>query len=222
MPRNDPASSRLAYDTHGEVYAPRELAGRPALLLSRIVGVSHGDFDAVRELFSSYPDLVHATATTQEMAVEASAHMVRMTDSVRFFLDHGAPLSLPTCIRLGEIERARALIQEHPARIRERGPHDFALTYYPTIGGGRVDSAELLVEHGVDVNAEGQLGETGLHWAARAGQVELVEFWIDHGAEINTRTRDSHKRSPGATPLDFARAAERAEVVELLKSSGAS
>lgn len=220
MPRDDPRASRLAYDAGGAPYRPPRLE-RPATVLSRIVGVSHTDVAAVREIVGGDPDLAHAVATTAEMAVEASAHMARMTESVRFFLDHGAPLSLPTCLRMGLHDRARELLVEHPPRVRERGPHDFAITYYPSIGGGDVESAALLVEHGVDVNCEGQLGQTGLHWAARAGQIELVEFWLEHGADVDARLRDSHPRSPGATPLDMARAAQRTTVADLLVSRGA-
>ena len=141
---------------------------------------------------------------------------------MRYFLDHGAPLSLPTCLRMGMIERARQLLRENPFRIRERGPHDFALTYYPSIGGGDVDAAQLLVEFGVDVDMEGQLGQTGLHRAARAGQTELVEYWLGQGADIDARVRASHPKTPNATPLDLARAAKRDGVVRLLQSRGAS
>jgi ankyrin repeat protein len=219
MARNDPACSRMAYDASGEPYAQRKL-DRPATVLSGLVGVSHGNFEAVRERVERDPDLVHATATTEEMAVEASAHIAPMTESVSFFLDHGAPLSLPTCLRMGRIDRARELLQDDPARIRERGPHDFALTYYPSIGGGDVEAAQLLVDFDLDVNMEGQLGQTGLHWAARAGQDELVEFWLDHGADVNARVRDSHPRSAGATPLDFALRAERSVTSDLLSARG--
>ena len=221
MPRDDPAASRLAYDANGAPYRRPDMSGRPAALLSRIVGVSHGNFDSVRELVGAYPDLIHAAATTEEMAVEASAHMAPMTDSVRFFIDHGAPLSLPTCLRTGMADRARELLREEPRRIRERGPHDFALTYYPSIGGGDVETAQVLVDLGVDVNMEGQLGQTGLHWAARAGQLELTEFWLDNGADIDARLRSSHPHTPDATPLDFARNAKRERVVRLLEARGA-
>ena len=73
----------------------------------------------------------------------------------------------------------------------------------------------------MDVNAEGQLGVTGLHWAARADQAELAEFWIEHGADVNARTRQSHSHSPGATPLDYAESRERKRVAEVLRRHGA-
>ncbi|MFO0936327.1 MAG: ankyrin repeat domain-containing protein [Gemmataceae bacterium] len=56
--------------------------------------------------------------------------------------------------------------------------------------------AELLLRHGADVNAIGDMGLTPFHRAANLGHVHLVELLLDHGADPNLR--DMH----GNTPLN--------------------
>ena len=47
--------------------------------------------------------------------------------------------------------------------------------WYPAIGGGSVEAAELLLEYGTPVDQE-SLGNTGLHWAALRGHLDLTRF----------------------------------------------
>ena len=75
-------------------------------------------------------------STDAELAIEACGHTGNRP-IIRLHLDHGAPLSLPTAISLGDLDHARFLLQEDPLRVHERGPHDFALLWYASIGEGR-------------------------------------------------------------------------------------
>ncbi len=209
VPR-DHVSSRFAYDASGGRFEMPPPSGLPATLINTFVGASHGNFDAVKEMAAKYPGLIFGTSSADEMTVEASAHMGRQ-DMVRFFLDHGAPMSLLTSLTLGEVDRARQLLREDPQRIRERGPHDFPLMWYPAIGGGNVEAMELLLDYGGDLESE-RLGQTVLHRAAWAGQAALVDLLVDRGADIQAR-----QRVDGKTPLDLALEREHAAVAQLLR-----
>ena len=195
----------------------RRFSGIDPRLQSRVVGVSHGNEDATRDLVASDPELAHSISYVDEAAVEAAAHTGRRP-IVSYLLENGAPYSLPTATTMGDIEWARTLLDEDPLRVFERGAHDFPLMWYPAIGGGSVAMAELLLEYGADIEQE-HTGTTALHFAVRGGQAELVAFLLERGADPDAIGR--RFRREGETPLDHATARDRPEIAEALRAAGA-
>lgn len=70
---------------------------------------------------------------------------------------------------------------------------------------------EFLLDHGVNLNAQNDRGETALMRAAGREQLETVKFLLKHGARVNL------KDSNGSTALNYA---SSDEVIRLLKKAG--
>jgi ankyrin repeat protein len=51
-----------------------------------------------------------------------------------------------------------------------------------------VSVARLLLERGVDVNAQDKVAWTSLHWAAYKGRVEVAQVLLNHGANVKLET----------------------------------
>lgn len=217
VPR-DHSTSRTAFDVDGEPYRAPDLSAFAPVARERVVGASHFDLEYVREAVTRHPLLAHAVATTTEITVEACAHTGRR-EIVDFLLERGAPYSLLTAVMRGDLARSRALLDQDPLRIHERGPHDFALLWYPIIGDGGVDAAKLLLERGAQVERQHHLGTTALHWAAMAGRTEMIELLLDNGADIDRVGRKFD--ASGQTPLELARARGRDAAARLLRDRGA-
>ena len=86
--------------------------------------------------------------------------------------------------------------------------------WYPEIGGGGIEAAELLLAHGIDIDQE-KFGWTTLHRCAWSGNVQFARFLLEKGANpdiVGTTFNGSHS----GTPLQIARARDQAAVVELL------
>ena len=64
---------------------------------------------------------------------------------------------------------------------------------------GFKDIAELLLEHGADVNLQDGKGDTPLHYAARNFDAEMICFLVKKGADVNARNRANF--TPAATAL---------------------
>ena len=218
IPRTQ-STSRTAYDAEGRPYSAPDLSAFSQRTRNHFVGRSHGDFETVRRMTEFHPALVHAQATSTEITVEACGH-IGQRPIVDYLLEKGAPYSLPTAVMRGDLERARALLAEDPNRIHERGPHDFALLWYPTIGGGQIELTELLLEYGAEVEQQHFLGTTALHWAAGSGQVEIAALLIEKGADVNRPGRKFG--SVPETPLDLAKKRKQAATEKLLRDHGAT
>ena len=220
IPR-DVSTSRFAYDVDGKTYSAPEIEPADVAAVvarSTFVGACHSRFDEVRASLAEDPDLVHAVAMTDECAVDAGAHMGRRK-IVDLLLEHGAPYSMSTAVMRGDFPRVKALLAEDPRRVHERGPHDFALLWYPVIGEGGIEMTRLLLEAGAEVEYQHHLGTTALHWAALAGNRDMAELLLAHGADLHRRGRKFGAEP--ASPLDLARQRGQDEMVRYLLDRGA-
>ena len=75
--------------------------------------------------------------------------------------------------------------------------------------------AQLLIEHGADVNALDGNRKTPLHLASSRGRTRTYAALIEHGADVNAQDQDH------STPLHLASFSGRPETVQLLIEHGA-
>lgn len=114
--------------------------------------------------------------------------------------------------------------------------------------GGDQSTAQVLVQHGADVNAR-VYGKPALLVAAEKGHADMVEFLVEHGADVNAEDLDQHRALHwmskhdsaktvmflsergadleavdrcGRTPLLWAIGGENVAIVQLLLNSGAN
>lgn len=81
---------------------------------------------------------------------------------------------------------------------------------------GHMRVAELLVEHGADVNAVfGKRKQTLMHWAAEHGSFGVMTFLLAHKADMNALRCDN------ATPLHLAAKGGHDYVAKMLRDRGA-
>ena len=77
------------------------------------------------------------------------------------------------------------------------------------------DVARLLLEHGADLNARTNRGETPLYIAAADGMAEVVRVLLEHGANVGVEDNG------GMTPYQAASARGHNEIMKLLSEHGA-
>ena len=116
------------------------------------------------------------------------------------------------------------------------GAKDLRRSLRCAAGQGHIDVVKILVEDGhADVNAADSDGEAPLHYAARAGRVNVVEYLIDKGATLDAENRYIEVHATYAvpygvepeilynsTPLHMAAEYGQLEVVQLLIQHGAN
>ena len=108
------------------------------------------------------------------------------------------------------------LIHKHPHQVNGiDGEHGTPLA--AALHGRHFRVAELLLQHGADVDIQGTEEQTPLHtaigWDSDAA-VDAVQFLLKHGADVN-----AHQRN-GSTPLHHAAAKGNSEIVRMLLRHG--
>ena len=76
----------------------------------------------------------------------------------------------------------------------------------------------LLIEHGADVNVEGDFGHTPLHYAVRSGNPKNVVLLLEAGADVSAWNNNGYHPT---TPLHEAATIGNIEILHLLLEAGA-
>ena len=80
---------------------------------------------------------------------------------------------------------------------------------------GHIETVELLLERGADINARGMSERTPLGWATKGHRMEVLNLLLEKGADIHLRDEDSK------TPADIADDAGRASIAKIIRDAGA-
>jgi len=78
---------------------------------------------------------------------------------------------------------------------------------------GHLETAQLLLEKGADVNAIDRTIRTPLHWASQNGHLETAQLLLEKGANVNTADK------AGLTPLHLASQNGHVKVAQLLAAA---
>ena len=138
----------------------------------------------------------------------AAAHMGRKKIA-EYLLSKGAPLDICTAAMLSMREQVEAMVAADPSQVRQCGSHGIPLMFHAALGGD-LQIAEVLVEHGADINA-GDGMNTALHGAVLMDRPGLAEWLIGHGAHTTL------KDYAGKTALEVAIDLKRTRVEEVLR-----
>lgn len=215
LPR-DHRASRFALDANRQPVAIPSLDDVPQSVQNQVTGASHFKLEKLRELIAVDARRIFSISTDDELAIEACAH-VQNREIIRFHLDHGAPLSLPTAVALRDAKSVKAWLEHDRRLVHERGAHDFPVSWF-AVGGDAIEIVELLARHDLPVDQESR-GTTALHRAASEDDVELAAWLLEHDADKDAV--GYFWDAAGQTPLQVALRSESARVASLLKAAGA-
>jgi hypothetical protein len=107
-------------------------------LVKEFVGVSHRDFNKVKELFLQQPGLLNCSwdwgGGDFETGLEAAGH-VGNREIAQFLLDNGARMNIFCAAMLGKTDIVKSLLSAFPNLKDSRGPHGLQLLHHAKKGG---------------------------------------------------------------------------------------
>jgi len=85
----------------------------------------------------------------------------------------------------GEVERLRALLDQHPDKLHLKVPPYEASLLFPAAQSGSVAAVEALLARGLDVNYREKGDNTyAMHWVAAQGNLTMVQRLADAGGDV--------------------------------------
>jgi ankyrin repeat protein len=87
--------------------------------------------------------------------------------------------------RKGDVKRLAKLLDEHPDKLHLKVPPYEASLLFPGAGSGSVETVDLLLKRGLDVNYREHGDNTyAIHWVAAQGNLEMVRKLADAGGDV--------------------------------------
>jgi ankyrin repeat protein len=151
----------------------------------------------------------------------------RYMQTAGYLIDHGADLKarlhetdqdiLNAAAGRGVADMVRMVLEKDPSGIDNQDKWGLAPLHY-ACRNGHLDVVEELLKAGANVNAVENYGFTPLHEAAENGRLAVAQTLIEGGADPGMAlNRSFSPYRAGDTPLDVARKAGQAELVEYLR-----
>jgi uncharacterized protein len=174
-----------------------------------------GDADRLRGVLRERPALAAARDGDGISLVRRARYLMR-DDLFEVVLAAHPELDVHDAAAVGDTDRLRGLVDEHPALLRAPASDGFAPLHLAAFFR-QPHAVSLLLERGADPNAVAANDScvTPLHSAAASGDRDCVLLLLDAGADPNARQRGDF------VPLHAADAAGDRAMAELLLEHGA-
>lgn len=189
------------------------------------VAAKQGQFEVLKVLLQSFPNLVMTTDASNSTALHTAAAQGHI-DVVNLLLDADSNLAkiarnngktvLHTAARMGHLEVAKSLLSKDPS-IGFRADLKGQTALHMAVKGKNVEIVQELIKPDPSVLClEDSKGNTALHIATRKGCTQIVSCLVStDGINVNAVNK------AGETPLDIAVKFGTEELVSILKEAGA-
>jgi uncharacterized protein len=177
-----PASNRPSPDESGNELSSRDLI-KALLAHGASVNMQMKTQQPYRTKVDRGNDTMLTTGTTPILRAAKAGDVVVVT----MLLEKGANPNLATRNGINPLMAAAGLGTNESDAVGRKKTEKEA-----------IDTIELCLKAGVDVNAVDSKGQTALHGAAQKGWDEVVRYLADHGAKLDVKDKK------GLTPVDAA------------------
>ena len=127
----------------------------------------------------------------------------------------GATFSVHLAARHGDIEALDDWLKRNRSNVHFRMKKHRATPLHWAAGAGKVNTMELLIALGADVDALSNSHTTPLHQAVLHNRPEAAALLIRNNADLNSQNKSGH------TPLAYATANRWEDLIRLLQTAGA-
>src|SRR5262249_37025716 len=107
--------------------------------------------------------------------------------AAEFLAAHGAHLGLETSAGVGWLDVVKSFFNTDGSLKPNATKRQMEAGFTGACMYDREEIVGFLVDEGVNMGAQGSEGETGLHWAVHAGNLEIVKLLLAHNAPLEVK-----------------------------------
>lgn len=161
-----------------------------------------GNTNAVLQEIEDNPDLVNVTSDKNlsvfETLLEAGFTQAanQLIDCSGFDVNHPGHNPLNSAIAVGSVNVAKTLLEKGSSPNYR--PEGIGSALLLCLENEYFELAEVMVDHGAEVDIRNSQGWTPLIWASMKGRKKAVEFLLKHGANIHACNNDGWNAVTGA------------------------
>jgi len=188
--RNAPRVAGVLLDSGAEIDAPADMYKGGCTTLGLIATSIHPKTAGVQ---NELIDLFLARGARLNLAGAGNAHSLvngcltnGRPDAAEHLANRGAPLDLEAAAGLGRLEVVKSFFDASGTLKEPATPAQMTAGFLNACGYGKKDVVEYLLDHGMDLNGTSR-GETGLHFAALGGHVEIIRTLLTRSPKVDIR-----------------------------------
>jgi ankyrin repeat protein len=106
------------------------------------------------------------------------------SEAAEFLAGVGAPLNLEAAAGVGRLEVVKGFFNENGSLKAPATKLQMERGFLWACEYGRNGVVDLMLQHGADLLAQANTGQTGLHWAVIGGNLETVKLLLERGASL--------------------------------------
>jgi ankyrin repeat protein len=193
-PKNSVEIARVLLDAGAEVDAEADVYGGGATTLGLVATSVHPQKAGVQlELLDLL--LQHGAAIEHPRAGgNNSATVMACLDNgqpsaAQFLAERGARLDLASAAGLGRIDQVRMFFLPDGSSGPGVRKQKIEAAFRYACGYGHTETAEFLLNKGVDLTAHSGDGQTGLHYAVIFGNLDVVKLLLAHNAPLEVENQ---------------------------------
>src|SRR4029434_2427180 len=105
-------------------------------------------------------------------------------EAAEFLARRGAPLDLEGAAALGRLDVVKSFFKKDGVlkAMSTKAQRESGCLY--ACGHGRASVVEFLLQKGIEAATQNNDGETGLHWAAYGGHLDVVKLLLERNAPV--------------------------------------
>ena len=227
-PANIVEIAQLLLKSGAEVDAEADVYGGGSTTLGLVATSVHpfraGVQNPLLQLLLDYgAEIDHKTGAGNRQSSVLGALANGRPEAAAYLAERGARLNLYAAAGVGRLDVVKSFFKDDGSRKARPAKKRLQSAFLYACGCGQKDVVEFLLNKGADLSDGGSDGQTPLHWAVIAGQLEMVKLLLKYKPPLESRNvyggtvlgQTLWSAAHGGDPKVYA------EIIETLIAAGA-
>ncbi|HET9401556.1 MAG TPA: ankyrin repeat domain-containing protein [Candidatus Acidoferrales bacterium] len=203
-PKNIVAITKLLLDSGADIHAEADVYGGGCDTLGLVATSAHPriagvQIELMQLLIDRGAEINKPGSTGNNYSPVMGCLANGCPEAAQYFAERGARLGLVEAAGLGKLAVVKTFFDENGNPQKDASPERTNEAFRYACGYGSAEVAKFLLDRGIDIAGSSGDDQTGLHYAALGGHLDVVKLLLDRKAPLDLR-----EKVWSGTPLSWA------------------